>query len=527
MNTVDRVTPPDDCVLELEDVTKVYSGIVAVKKANLRLRRGAVNVLVGENGAGKSTLMRIIAGVERPTLGRIILDGKPVQFDSPADAVANGIGMVFQELNLFSNMSVAENIFATRELTRGLRGIDHQAQVDKANEFLNRLEAGINADTLVEDLPIGQQQMVEIAKAVSLKARILIMDEPTSALSAAEVDILFKVIAELKAQGVAIVYISHRLEELMRIGDYITVLRDGQITGQAQVKDIDTQWIVRSMIGSDAKDFAKSVSHTIGSEAIRVEDVCLPRVQGGFAVDHVSLSVRAGEILGIYGLMGAGRSELFECIMGRHTHSTGKVFIEGKDISAGDTTRRIRQGLALIPEDRQREGLVQILSIANNLTLASLNRLVRWGFHIGGVKEKSAIREAIADLAIKAPNPDFEVTSMSGGNQQKVVIGKALMTGPKVLLMDEPSRGIDVGAKADVFRTMRRLAGEGLAILFSTSDLEEVMALSDRVAVMSNGRLITVLDREHATEAAVIAASAEGHKAFSREVGTGSRQENA
>ncbi|MBX5133328.1 sugar ABC transporter ATP-binding protein [Rhizobium lentis] len=500
----------DDVILHLDDVSKVYSGIVAVKRANLELRRGAVNVLVGENGAGKSTLMKIIAGVERPTLGRIILDGEPVSFDSPAQAQAHGIGMIFQELNLFANMSVAENIFARREITRGLLGIDHKAQVEKANEFLRRLDAGIEADAMVEDLPIGQQQLVEIAKAMSLDARILIMDEPTSALSAAEVEILFKVIAELKAQGVAIVYISHRLEELMRIGDYITVLRDGQITGQAMVRDIDTRWIVRSMIGSDAKDFAESVTHSVGEEVFRAENISLPRPTGGLAVNDVSLSVKAGEILGIYGLMGAGRSEFFECVIGRHTHSTGKVFIDGKEVRARDTTRRIRRGLALIPEDRQREGLVQVLSIASNLTLASLSRFIRL-FHIDSGAEKNAVQEAIRDLSIKAPNPDFEVTSMSGGNQQKVVIGKALMTNPKVLLMDEPSRGIDVGAKADVFRTMRRLAANGLAILFSTSDLEEVMALSDRIAVLSNGQLVAVFDRSEATEEAIIAASAKGH----------------
>jgi erythritol transport system ATP-binding protein len=499
-----------DIILRLDDVSKVYSGIVAVKRANLELRRGAVNVLVGENGAGKSTLMKIIAGVERPTLGRIILDGEQVSFDSPADAQANGIGMIFQELNLFSNMTVAENIFATREITRGIRGIDHKAQVDKANAFLKRLDAGINAETMVEDLPIGQQQLVEIAKAMSLNARILIMDEPTSALSAAEVEILFKVIAELKASGVAIVYISHRLEELMRIGDYITVLRDGQITGQAMVRDIDTKWIVRSMIGSDAKDFAKADNHTLGAEAFRAEEISLPRRTGGLAVDHVSVAVRSGEILGIYGLMGAGRSEFFECVIGRHKHSTGKIFIDGEEVRARDTTRRIRRGLALIPEDRQREGLVQVLSIASNLTLASLERFTRI-FHIKSGAEREGIRDMIRDLSIKAPNPDFEVTSMSGGNQQKVVIGKALMTNPKVLLMDEPSRGIDVGAKADVFRTMRKLAGNGLAILFSTSDLEEVMALSDRIAVLSNGKLVAVFDKSEATEEAIIAASAKGH----------------
>ncbi len=502
----------DDVILELRDVTKAYSGIVALKKADLKLRRGAVNVLVGENGAGKSTMMRIIAGVERPTLGEIWMDGERIQLASPADAVRHGIGIVFQELNLFGNLTVAENIFATRELTRGLFGIDHKAQVTKANAFLERLEAGISADTLVEDLPIGQQQLVEIARAVSLDTRILILDEPTSALSAAEVDVLFRVIAELKAQGVAIVYISHRLEELMRIGDYITVLKDGQITGNALVKDVDTAWIVRSMIGSDAKDFAKDVSHTLGDEVIRLEDISLARASGGLAVDHVSLSVRKGEILGIYGLMGAGRSELFECIIGRHGHSQGRIYIDGKELLARDPTGRIAHGIALIPEDRQREGLVQCLSIAENLSLASLGQFIRYGFHIDRVQENEAIAGAIRSLSIKARNPAFEVTSMSGGNQQKVVIGKALMTGPKVLLMDEPSRGIDVGAKADVFRTMRKLAGEGLAILFSTSDLDEVMALSDRIAVMSSGRLVCVMDRADASEDMIVKASSEGHK---------------
>ena len=505
-------TDDGDVILELKDITKAYSGIVALKKADLKLRRGAVNVLVGENGAGKSTMMRIIAGVERPTLGEIWMEDERIELHSPADAVRHGIGIVFQELNLFGNLSVAENIFATREITRGLRGIDHKAQVEKANEFLNRLEAGISADTLAEDLPIGQQQLVEIARAVSLDTRILIMDEPTSALSAAEVDILFRVIADLKARGVAIVYISHRLEELMRIGDYITVLKDGKITGHAKVKDIDTRWIVRSMIGSDAKDFAKQVEHDMGEEVFRTEDICLPRAQGGYAVDHVSLSVRKGEILGIYGLMGAGRSEFFECVMGRHEHYTGRVFVDGAELKSRDTTRRIREGLALIPEDRQREGLVQSMSISSNLSMASLGQFVKAGFHIDLAREKKAIMESIRSLSIKARNPEFDVTSMSGGNQQKVVIGKALMTGPKVLLMDEPSRGIDVGAKADVFRTMRRLAGEGLAILFSTSDLEEVMALSDRIAVMSNGRLVTVVARRDATEDMIVSASAEGHK---------------
>ena len=504
------VMPDHDVVLRLEGVSKVYSGTVAVRHADFDVRRGAVNVLVGENGAGKSTLMKIIAGVVQPTDGRILLDGKPVTFRDAGEAVAHGIGMVFQELNLFGNLSVAENIFAAREIVRLPLGIDHREQERRAAEFLERLEAGIDARTPVEDLRIGQQQLVEIAKAVAQDARILIMDEPTSALSAAEVEILFRVIADLKARGVAIVYISHRLEELIRIGDFITVLRDGRVTGQERIANVDVPWIVHQMIGSDAKDFAKTQDHPLGPEVFRAEDVCLPRVSGGLAVDHVSLSVRQGEIVGIYGLMGAGRSEFFECVMGRHRHATGRLFVDGKPVAEKDVTGRIRRGLALIPEDRQREGLVSILSIAANLSMAALGRFLA-GFHIRRAREQAAIRAAVKDLSIKVADPELEVSSLSGGNQQKVVIGKALMTGPKVLLMDEPSRGIDVGAKADVFRTMRRLAADGLGILFVTSDLDEVMALSDRIAVMSNGKLTALFERAEATAAKVVAASALGH----------------
>lgn len=506
MSTADQ----HEVILKLEDITKVYSGTVAVKHASFEIRKGAVNVLVGENGAGKSTLMKIIAGVEQPTQGRILYDGQAVSFASSGDAVRRGIGMVFQELNLFGNLSVAENIFATREITNRLGKIDHRAQERKAAELLERLETGIRPELLVEDLRIGQQQLVEIAKAVALDARILIMDEPTSALSAAEVEILFKVIADLKARGVAIVYISHRLEELIRIGDYITVLRDGRITGHEQMKNVDTHWIVRQMIGSDAKDFAKPDGHQPGEELFRTEEICLPRETGGLAVDHVSLSLRAGEILGIYGLMGAGRSELFDCIMGRHRHATGRIYLHGKEVRERDTTGRIARGLALIPEDRQRDGLVAILSVAANLTLASLARFARL-FHIRGGAEKQAVTRSVGELSIKVADPAQEVSSLSGGNQQKVVIGKALLTGPKVLLMDEPSRGIDVGAKADVFRIMRKLSAEGLGILFATSDLDEVMALSDRIAVMSNGKLTGLFERAEATEAAVVAAAALGH----------------
>ncbi|WP_158816465.1 sugar ABC transporter ATP-binding protein [Methylocapsa sp. S129] len=500
----------DDVILRLEGVTKVYSGTVAVKQADFEVRRGAINVLVGENGAGKSTLMKIIAGVESPTAGRILLDGEEVSFANPAEAAKRGIGMVFQELNLFGNLSVAENIFAARELARGGVWIDHRLQERRAAQFLERLETGIAPRTPVEDLRIGQQQLVEIAKAVAQDARILIMDEPTSALSAVEVEVLFRVIADLKARGVAIVYISHRLEELIRIGDFITVLRDGRVTGRERMADVDIAWIVRQMIGSAAKEFTKAEGQSIGEEAFRAEDICLPRVTGGYEVDHVSLSVRKGEILGVYGLMGAGRSEFFDCVMGRRPHASGRIFIDGAPVRETDVTGRIARGLALIPEDRQREGLVSILSVGANLTLASLRKFVT-GFHISDRQEKTAIARAIRDLSIKVANPALEVTSLSGGNQQKVVIGKALMTEPKVLLMDEPSRGIDIGAKADVFLIMRKLAAQGLGIIFVTSDLGEVMALCDRIAVMSNGRVTALVDRAEASEELLVTASALGH----------------
>jgi len=310
---------------------------------------------------------------------------------------------------------------------------------------------------------------------------------------------------------VAIVYISHRLEELTKIGDYITVLRDGRITGNEMMKNVDTKWIVRQMIGSDAKDFSKASQHGFGGVVLSCADIALARSIGGLAVDHVSLDVRAGEIFGIYGLMGAGRSELLECIVGRHDGATGRIAVAGEDVTRKDTASRIAAGLALIPEDRQRDGLVSILSIASNLLMSSLGQLAKW-FHIGPAAEAREVDHAVKSLSIKAPRTDFDVSSLSGGNQQKVVIGKALMTRPKVLLMDEPSRGIDVGAKADVFRIMRKLAAEGLGIVFVTSDLDEVMALSDRIGVMSNGRMVAVFDRDSANENEIVAASAIGHR---------------
>ncbi len=474
--------------LSIRGAVKVYPGTRALSNVDFDIRMGAVNVLVGENGAGKSTLMKVIAGVETLTLGEISINGSPVSIRNTDDAVANGIGIVFQELNLFPEMTVAENVFMGREPTRYGVDVDTDRVADETRKLMKRLEQDIEPDTQLGYLRIGQQQVVEIAKALAENARFLILDEPTSALSASEVDVLFRIIKELKSQGVGIVYISHRLEELIRVGDYITVLRDGRVTGTRPMKGVDIPWIVEAMIGDKSKDFSESLGHGFGDEVFRAEDICLPKLGGGYAVDHVSFSLKAGEILGLYGLMGAGRTEFLECIMAQHSASTGRFFIDGKPMLERHVSGRIARGIALVPEDRKRDGLVQVMAIRENLTLSSLNQFTKF-FHLSLKQEAAKAVEFIKRLTIKVASPENPVSSLSGGNQQKVVIGKALMTGPKVLLMDEPSRGIDIGAKAEIYRTMRVLAAEGISIIFVTSDLEEVLALSDRIIVMADGHV--------------------------------------
>lgn len=473
--------------LSIRGAVKVYPGTRALKGVDFDIRMGAVNVLVGENGAGKSTLMKIIAGVEELTEGEITVDGQKKVFRNKDDAVKAGIGIVFQELNLFPEMTVAENVFMGREPARFGIDVDQNHVAAETSRLLSRLEHNIDPHTTLGHLRIGQQQIIEIAKALAQDAKILILDEPTSALSAQEVDVLFRVIEDLKKQGVGIVYISHRLEELIRIGDYITVLRDGEITGTRSMEGVETPWIVRAMIGDKSKDFSSAVEHEFGPKIFEAKDICLPKLGGGYVVDHLSLSVRAGEILGLYGLMGAGRTEFLECIMAQHPEATGQFFVEGQELKGGNVAKRIARGIALVPEDRKRDGLVQIMSIRENLTLSAIRRLARY-FHLSPDTETIMAEESIKRLTIKVANAENPVSSLSGGNQQKVVIGKALMTEPKVLLMDEPSRGIDIGAKAEIYRTMRKLAAEGIGIIFVTSDLEEVMALADRINVMADGR---------------------------------------
>ena len=481
--------------LSIRNAVKVYPGTRALKGVDFDIRMGAVNVLVGENGAGKSTLMKVIAGVEPLTEGQIKVDGKPVRIHSKDDAVDAGIGIVFQELNLFPELSIAENIFMGREPTKSGFHIDEADMMERSRVVLERLEQAYDPSMQLGLLRLGQQQVVEIAKALAQDARILILDEPTSALSASEVESLFHVIKELKAQGVGIVYISHRLEELIRVGDFITVLRDGEVTGDRSMDGVDIPWIVNAMIGDKSKDFAAPTNHQIGAEVFRAENVVLPKLGGGYAVDHVSISAKAGEIVGIYGLMGAGRSELMECIIGRHPDdSMGRYFIDGEALVKSSIADRIAHGISLVPEDRKQDGLVQMMSIRENLTLSSLGDLTT-GFHLRLGDEIKRAADYIRRLTIKVSSAENPVSSLSGGNQQKVVIGKALMTKPKVLLMDEPSRGIDIGAKAEIYRVMRQLSQDGLAVIFASSEVEEVMALSDRIVVMADGKITGTFEK--------------------------------
>ncbi|CFQ82690.1 MULTISPECIES: sugar ABC transporter ATP-binding protein [Yersinia] len=500
-----------DIVMRAEDISMRFPGTLALDSVSYNVYRGKVNVIIGENGAGKSTLMKILAGVQQQTSGQIYLNGQLVTIANTREAAALGIGMVHQELNLSENLNVAENIFLGREIQQGLKPINQAAQELIAEQLMVRLDQAISPKEMVSNLKVGQQQLIEIAKALAEQADILILDEPTSALSKTEVDILFRVIRELTRQGVSIVYISHRLEELMAIGDYITILRDGRFQAEAAVKDIDVPWIVREMLGSDPVSSFLHPDRTFGAPMMEVDNVTLINESGNTVVNQVSLQVRAGEIVGIYGLMGAGRTELFECLLGTQQNYLGTIRLNGTAINGKTSTaERIRLGMSLVPEDRKKTGIFPVSSVANNLTISSLWRRLKNRFAIWQESESQVVATVIGDLSIKVSSPEVEIQALSGGNQQKVVIGRSLLTNPNILLLDEPTRGIDVGAKADVFEMMVKLSEQGIGILFSTSDLKEIMAVSDRILVMSNGKLTANVSRQLANESALVTASAQG-----------------
>ena len=495
----------DSVVVEAQGLVKRYPGTIALKGVDFEVRAGRVNVLIGENGAGKSTLMKLLAGAERPTLGRILVDGREVSFANVREAERAGIGIIFQELNLFPDLSVCENLFIGAERCR-LGVIDQRSQHEQARRLLSRVGLELDPATPLGDLYVGQQQLVEIARVLGKQVKVLIMDEPTSALSQHEVEILFGIIAALKREGVAVIYISHRLEEIIRVGDHITVLRNGEVVGVDEVCNIDVPWIVAKMVGAARKAFDYR-PRELGEEALRVESLSLKKPNGTLALDAVGFSARRGEILGIYGLMGAGRTELLETLLGLHASARGRIVVDGRELGRSRTARRIERGIALVPEDRQLSGMVQSMSVAENMTLSSLVRwCLRWpgGRVVRPGREREACRRMVERLGIKTADIDEPITSLSGGNMQKVVIAKALLTEPSVLLLDEPTRGVDVGAKAEIYRAMLAVAERGVTVLYTTSELDEALAVADRVLVLSSGRISADLPRDRADRDEII-----------------------
>jgi erythritol transport system ATP-binding protein len=476
-------------VLRARTVTKVYGGTHALKGVDFAVAPGRVTALFGENGAGKSTLMKILAGIEQPTTGHVELDGVPTRATSPRDAADEGISIIHQELSLCPNLSIQDNLFLGRELRRGAGTIDRTRQRAVTREILHRLEEEqLDPDRLVGDLRLGQQQIVEIARALLQDARVLIMDEPTSALTAPEVAVLFRIIRELTGAGVAVVYISHHLDEALEIADDVVVLRDGRLVATADARDVGLGWIVEHMVGRDRDTLFPDRESMAGEPVLSVRDLMVadPENPHRLAVDRLSLTVRQGEIVGVYGLMGSGRTELLEALAGRIPPVSGRVELGGTSLDGNGIRQRIERGMVLVPEDRQRDGLVQTMSVGENLTLAALTRLVR-RLLLSRERERAAVQRIITDVTVKTSGAAAAIGSLSGGNQQKVVIGKAVLTDPRVLLLDEPSRGVDVGAKAEIFELMATQARRGLAVLFTTSDAEEALHIPDRLLVLARG----------------------------------------
>ena len=497
-----------DLILEARSMSKRYGRNLALDDAEFFLHRNAINVLIGENGAGKSTLMRILAGVEAADSGTIVLDGNAIVLDSPRAARDHGIAIVHQELSILPNLDLSENVFAGRELTRSLR-IDRLSEDSQTTKALTRLHKLIPVQTPVSQLSLGSRQIVELARALAHGARILILDEPTSALSVTETETLFEVLADLKAAGVSIVYISHRLHELLHLGDYFTVLRAGRVVGHAARAQVTRQWIVERMSGrADTSDFLERADHS-SVPALRVSKIALPPSTGSAdaqaALYDVSFTLHRGEILGIYGLLGAGRTELIEVLAGSRRAVSGTLSTDLINRLPRSVHEAIAAGIVLVPEDRQRDGIIPELSVRENITLAASS-----GPLLSRKSETIKVRQLVADLAIAVKDIELPVTALSGGNQQKVLLARCLMRNPDVLLLDEPSRGIDAGAKVEIYRILRALADKGLSILFTSSEIEETRLLADRVLVMCRGRISSEFSRKELSNEALFAAASPG-----------------
>ncbi|MEV0579482.1 MULTISPECIES: sugar ABC transporter ATP-binding protein [unclassified Streptomyces] len=488
-------------VLAAQGLSKSFGAVRALQDVSLELRAGEAHALAGENGAGKSTLIKTLAGVHRPDTGTLLLDGAPVVFHGPADARDAGIAVIYQEPTLFPDLSVAENIFMGRQPRRSLRRVDHRAVRTEAAALFARLGVDLAPDQPARGLSIADQQIVEIAKALSLDARVLIMDEPTAALTGSEVARLFGVVRNLREQGAAVLFISHRIEEIFALCGHVTTLRDGALVASEPVEDLTEDTLVRRMVGRDLDELYPKQPAEPGPVALSVRRL----TREGVFTD-VSFEVRRGEIVGLAGLVGAGRSEVARAVFGVDRWDGGEVEIDGRPLAKGAPSLAMAAGLALVPEDRRAQGLVMNMSIARNIGLTGLRTTAR-----AGLMDRAAERDRSLDwavrLQVKYARIADAVGTLSGGNQQKVVLAKWLATGPKVLIVDEPTRGIDVGTKAEVHRLLSRLAADGVAVLMISSDLPEILGMADRVLVMHEGRITAEIPRSLATEESVMTAA--------------------
>ncbi|MGV8908565.1 MAG: sugar ABC transporter ATP-binding protein [Propionicimonas sp.] len=484
-------------LLEMKGIGKTFPGVKALEGVNLTIREGQVHALLGENGAGKSTLIKILSGAYMRDEGEILFDGKPADIKAPADAERLGISTIYQEFNLTPNMTIAENIFLGHLPTKAGR-IDWATVKKRSRELLDSLDVRLSVDTLTGSLPVAQQQMVEIAKALNRNTRILVMDEPSAVLGERDIENLFSVVRRLQATGIGIIYISHRLKEIFELADEVTILKDGRYIDTRPVSGVSMDELVKLMIGRDLEDVYPQRRGEPGEVVLEVSHLA----QAHLARD-VSFTLRAGEIIGFAGITGSGRTEVARVIFGADRPTAGEMTLYGKPYRPRSPRDAINHGIALVSEDRKREGLLLKLQVYVNTTISGLDRLTSFGV-LRLKDEMSLVRKWITDLRIKTPSPEFMVINMSGGNQQKVVLARWLSLGIKVFIMDEPTRGIDVGSKSEIYQIMADLAEQGVAIIMISSELPEVLGMSDRVMVMRDGKLVKELTRAEASEEAVM-----------------------
>ncbi|MEO6732297.1 MAG: sugar ABC transporter ATP-binding protein [Ferruginibacter sp.] len=490
-------------MLEAKNISKKFSGVTALSNINLVLHPGKVNAIIGENGAGKSTLMKIFSGVYAQYEGDIIYKGKPVKFAGTRAAEEAGIAIIHQELNLVPYLTISENIFLGREITNAFGVLDKKKMNEKARELLARLNFSADPDTKVAAIKVGQQQLVEIAKALHSDASVIIMDEPTSAISDKEVDNLFSIIAQLKNEGKTIAYISHKFKELFTVADHYVVLRDGATVAAGDMQHTTQEILIEKMTGRNILIQKRTANFQDAPVLLSLKNVCLrhPELPSTNLLTNISFTLHKGEILGMYGLMGAGRTELMEAIFGLHPkNATGEIAVEQSVKKIKSPCDAIGAGIALVPEDRKLQGLILNQSVNTNISLTVLEKIERWGLLLSAAKEKDLTSKYINKLSIKTSSGDKAAQSLSGGNQQKIVIAKWLATNPKILLLDEPTRGIDINAKSEIYKLMKALAAEGMGIIMVSSELPEILAVSDRVLVMCEGELTANLPIDNASE---------------------------